>query len=124
MISKTHEKDCAMKQIHALISAATIAAVTALPALAQQTATRAGGENALQMAQRIEACGGAGISDAVFENNEALLRVTCRGGMAGAEGLSGGLGAAAAGIGAVALIALAADSDGSGSTTTTTTTTN
>jgi len=112
-----------MKQIHALISAATIAAVTALPALAQQTATRAGGENALQMAQRIEACGGAGISDAVFENNEALLRVTCRG-AAGAEGLSGSLGAAAAGVGAVALIALAADSDGSGSTTTTTTTTN
>jgi len=123
-----------MKQIHALISAATIAAVTALPALAQQTATRAGGENALQMAQRIEACGGAGISraafennespDAVFANNESLLRVTCRGGIAGAEGLSGGLGAAAAGVGAVALIALAADSDGSGSTTTTTTTTN
>jgi len=120
MISKTHEKDCAMKQIHALISAATIAAVTALPALAQQTATRAGGENALQMAQRIEACGGAGISRAAFENNESLLRVTC----SGAAGLSGGLGAAAAGVGAVALIALAADSDGSGSTTTTTTTTN
>jgi len=116
-----------MKQIHALISAAAIAAVTALPVFAQQTpqytTTLRAGDSALSIAQRVGACGQSDIGSASFDT-DSLVRVTCRGGgMAGAEGLSGGLGAAAAGIGAVALIALAADSDGSGSTTTTTTTT-
>ncbi|MFO8127882.1 hypothetical protein [Yoonia sp.] len=112
-----------MKKIQTLISAGAVAAVTALPVFAQQanyTTTRMGDESAEQIAQRVGACGEAGITAANFDTDE-LIRVRCAG---GAGGLEGGLGTGAAiggAIAAVALIGLA--SDGSDTTTTTTTTT-
>ena len=116
-----------MKRIQALISATAIAAVTAVPVLAQQGTTRIGGETALQMAERIDACNGSRIVDANFvqsdtqpmtkySSGETQLRVTCVDGVAGGLGSGGAL---ALGLGVVALIAVAAasGSDSSSSTT-------
>jgi len=103
------------------LSALALAAglATALPAVAQQTAVRQGNETAMEMASRINACGGA-ISSANFSNGGQLLKVQCIG---GAAGLEGGLGVAAAAGGAAAIIAVVAiasgDDDSSSSTTTT-----
>jgi len=103
------------------LSALALAAglATALPATAQQTAVRQGGETAMEMASRINACGGAGFSSASFAEDGRLLRVNCMGG----AGLQGGLGTAAAVGGAaaiIAVVAIASDDDDSSSSTTTT----
>lgn len=113
-----------MKKIQTLISAGAVAAVTALPVFAQQTAAqyttnRMGNETAMDIAQRVGACSESRIATASFDS-DSLIRVTC----AGAGGLDGGLSTGAAIGGAVAAVALIGlSSDGSGSTTTTTTTT-
>ena len=102
----------------ALVAGLSISA----PALAQQTFERQGGESATQMANRIGACGGAGITSARFTGAGSVLRVTCAGG-AGNTDLTGGLGAGAAVAGGVALVAIAAAAIGGGSGTSSTTST-
>jgi hypothetical protein len=100
------------------LSALALAAglTTALPAVAQQTAVRQGNETAMEMASRINACGGA-FSSANFSNGGQLLEVQCIGG----AGLEGGLGgAAAAGAVGVGVAVIAIASGGSSSSTTTT----
>jgi hypothetical protein len=100
------------------LSALALAAglATALPAVAQQTVVRQGDETAMEMASRINACGGA-FSSANFSNGGQLLEVQCIGG----AGLEGGLnGAAAAGAVAAGVAVIAIASGGSSSSTTTT----
>jgi hypothetical protein len=116
-----------MTKFGSLLLASAVAAVSALPATSQQAFARLAGESATEMAQRIGACqGGAGIASANFENDGALLRVTCAGGAfapgAGAGGgLAGGLGAGAIAAGVVAVAGIAAAASGGGSSSTTTT---
>jgi hypothetical protein len=99
------------------LSALALAAglATALPAVAQQTAVRQGNETAMEMASRINACGGA-FSSANFSNGGQILEVQCVGG----AGLEGGLGGAAAG-GAATVVAVAVLASGGSSSSTTTT---
>ena len=115
-----------MKQFQVLISATAIVVLTALPVLAQFATTRIGGETALQMAKRVDACDGSRIVDASFVENDTQsiskynsavqLRVTC------VDGMAGGLGAGAvAGIAATVIaIAIVASSGGGSSTPSTT----
>lgn len=100
------------------LSALALAAglATALPAVAQQTAVRQGSETAMEMASRINACGGA-FSSANFTSGGRVLQVNCIGGAALEGGLGGAAAAGAVGV-AVAVVAIA--SDGSSSSTTTT----
>jgi hypothetical protein len=126
-----------MTKFGTLLLASAVAAASALPAVSQQAFERLAGESAIDMAKRIGACqGGSGVGSANFENNGALLRVTCAGGAfapaAGAggavapgvgagAGLAGGLGAGAIAAGAVAVAGIAAAASGGGSSSTTTT---
>ncbi|MAU53449.1 MAG: hypothetical protein CMN17_14025 [Roseovarius sp.] len=110
----------AMKKFGTFIFAAIIGASSIMPAMAQNGATRIGNESALEMANRINACNGAGVVSAQFTDGGTLLEVTCRNAAAG--DLSGGLGTAGAvalGTVVVAVIAAAASGGGSSSTTTT-----
>jgi len=111
-----------MKRMQTLISVGAVAAVTALPVFAQQaeyTTSRVGNESAEQIANRVGACGQAGIDAASFDTDN-LIRVECASGSASGAQLEGGLATGAAiagGVAAIALIGLA--SDDSGSTTST-----
>lgn len=107
----------AMKKFGTIIFAAIIGASSIFP-VAADAAERLPGETALEMANRINACNGAGVLGAQFTDGGSLLEVTCRGGAA----LSGGLGTAGAvalGVVVVAVIAAAASGGGSSSTTST-----
>lgn len=79
------------------------------------------GETALQYAQRINACGGAGVESATFTQNRTRLSVRCpqQGANTSNNGMSGGLGTAIAlGAGMVLIIAGAAGDSSSTVTTT------
>lgn len=102
--------------------AVTAALLMAVPATAQVSTglPPVAGETALQYAQRINACDGAGVVDATFTQNRTRLSVQCPQATAtGNNGMSGGLGTAIAlGAGIVLIVAGAAgDSSSTVSTT-------
>ena len=119
------QQECIMK----IFTVAALTLVTGLSistsANAQQTFARLVDEEAIQMANRIGACAQReipGIASARFTDGGSILRVRCVGGVAGTDGMAGGLGTGVA-AGAVALIAVAAlASDGDSTTGTTSTT--
>ena len=92
---------------------------TAMPAVAQDPLARQGDETAMEMAMRVDACSGAGITSAEFvENGTTQLRVQCAGGAMATDGtvagMTGGLGGSAPWIAfAVLAGAVAAGSGGS-----------
>ena len=111
-----------MKKISFPAIAVATGLVGVLPAVAQDQLLRQGDETAMEMAQRVGACDGAGISDAEFvQDGGTVLRVECASGavaMNGAfAGMAGGLGGSAPLIGSAAVLAAAvAASDSTGST--------
>ncbi len=90
----------------------------------QQTTLQPGpAETALDFALRVDVCTGADAISAEYIDGGNLVRVRCPGvGVAGADGMAGGLGAsgAAAAAGGAVLVALALAGGSSSSTTTTT----
>ncbi|MBC7133187.1 MAG: hypothetical protein H5U16_08795 [Roseovarius sp.] len=108
------------------IALAAVLAVTSTAAVAAPgSVVRQGNETALELANRIGACGSAGIAGANYAEGGTVLQVQCAGAAGG--DLSGGLGtggAVAAGVVSVALIAAAASGGGSSSSTTSTSGTN
>lgn len=103
------------------VSALAVAAGLSVgaPAMAQEGFTRLAGESALQMASRINICGGASLNSATFVSGGTQLQAVCARPGAPA-GMGGGLGTAAAvGGGIVAVAAIASNSGSSSSTTTT-----
>jgi hypothetical protein len=104
-----------MKKITLSAVALVTGLATALPAVAQDQLVRQGDETAMEMAQRVDACDGAAISDAeFFDNGTTRLRVQC----AAVAGMTGGLGDSAPWIAfAVLGAAIAAGSTGSTSGT-------
>lgn len=110
-----------MKKISFPAIAVAIGLAGATPAVAQDQLLRQGNETAMQMAQRVDACDGAAISDAEFvEDGGTVLRVECGSGavaMDGAFGLAGGLGGNAPLIGSAAVLAAAIAASSSSSTT-------
>jgi hypothetical protein len=106
-----------------ILTIAAMALVTGLSisasANAQQTFVRSGSETAVQMANRIGACGQPGIADARFTDGGSILRVRCVGGATGVDGMAGGLGTGAVAAGVIAIIAVAAVASGGDSSTST-----
>lgn len=121
-----------MKRIVTMVSAISMSVALAGGAVAQAGNTPLQpGETAMEFAQRIDACNGAEIINAAFNDARTEVRVQCPraagadGSAAGqaTAGMTGGLGttgAIAIGIAAAAGLAAAASGGGGSSSTTTT----
>lgn len=114
-----------MKKLTIFASAISMSAALASGAAAQGTALLPG-ETALQFAQRVDACGGAGINSAAFNEDRTEVRVRCAQVAGGTDGMTGGLGTTGGVIVAVlgAAAVAAAASGGGGSSTSSTPSTN
>lgn len=108
-----------MKKFTVSSLAMVVALGTAMPILAQETATRIEGETALQMATRLGLCGDAGVRSAQFVDGATSLQANCVSRVAGAGTGGGGLGAGglvAAGVGIAAVIGVASASSSTSGT--------
>jgi len=120
-----------MKSIATIVSAVSMSVALVGGAAAQATQPLQPGETAMEFAQRIDACKGAEIVGAAFNDARTEVRVQCSqtaaaegttgaaGAVAGMSGGLGTLGTVTIGIAAAAGLAAALGGGGSSSTTTT-----
>ncbi|MCR9146340.1 MAG: hypothetical protein NXH74_03980 [Rhodobacteraceae bacterium] len=110
-----------MKFLKATTFAIAASLVAAVPAVAQQSGPALqAGETAVAYAQRVNACGGAGIIGAAFAQGQQLVQVRCVGAAAGAgagTGMAMGAPGAAAAAGAAVVVVAVLASDSSSTTT-------